>query len=243
MKIDKEKCTGCEACHPYCPVEAITTSEWEGKPVSDVVQEDCVECGVCLRSGVCPTDAFYMLELEWPRSIRAAFSNPFAIHPVTNMRGRGTEEMKTNDVTGRFRQGFAGVAVEMGRPWPGATFRDLQTVSMALAKFAVEFESQNPVTALMVDKKTGKINEEVLDERVLSAIIEFIIENGRLKETLETLKDIAAHIDTVFSVALISRVGQDGRIPTVSIAKEAGFSARPNTKTNVGLGRPLIEEV
>ena len=29
----------------------------------------------------------------------------------------------------------------------------------------------------------------------------------------------------------------------ISLAKEAGFSPRPNTKTNVGLGRPQIEEV
>lgn len=228
MKIDKEKCNGCESCHPYCPVEAINTIEWKGKSVSDVAQEDCLECGVFLRSGVCPKDALYMPELKWPRSVRAAFSNPFAIHPLTKMRGRGAEEMKINDVTGRFQQGFAGVAVEMGRPWPGTTFKDLQTVSMALAKLGVEFEPQNPVTGLMVDKKMGKINEEVLGERVLPAIIEFVIENSRLKEALETLKEVSARINTVFSLALISRVGQDGRIPTVSIAKEAGFSPSPN---------------
>ncbi len=243
MKIDKEKCIGCKDCHPYCMVGAITTVEWEGESVSHIVQEDCLECGICLRSGVCPTDAIYMPELEWPRSIRAAFSNPFVIHPSTGMRGRGTEEMKTNDVTGRFRRGFAGVAVEMGRPALGATFRDLQMVSMVVAKLGVEFEPQNPVTAIMIDTKTGKINEDILDERVISAIIEFTIENDRLKEALETLKNISTQIDTVFSVCLISRVSQEGAIPTVSIAKEAGFSPRPNTKTNVGLGRPLREEV
>ena len=80
--------------------------------------------------------------------------------------------MKTNDVTGRFPFGFAGVAVEMGRPGVSTSFRDLQTVAMAIARLGVEFEPANPVTELMADRKAGKIREEVLDERVLSAILE-----------------------------------------------------------------------
>jgi Pyruvate/2-oxoacid:ferredoxin oxidoreductase delta subunit len=238
MIIDKGKCIGCEACHPYCTVGAISTVEWEGESVSEINQDECVECGVCLRAEVCPTDAIVMPELEWPRSIRAAFSNPLIPHRITGIGGRGTEEMKTNDVTGRFRLGIAGVAVEMGRPGVGTTFRDLQTVSMALAKVGIEFEPQNPVTAIMADTKTGKINEDILDEKALSAIIEFTVDNDRLKEALTTLKEVSTQINTVFSVGLISRVGADGIIPTAAIAREAGFSPRENTKTNVGLGRP-----
>ena len=243
MQIDKQKCTGCEACHPYCTVGAITTVQWEGESVSEVNEDECVECGICLRSEVCPMDAIFMPDLEWPRSIRAAFSNPLIPHRITGIGGRGTEEMKTNDVTGRFRLGVAGVAVEMGRPGVGTTFRDLQTVSMALAKVGIEFEPQNPVTAIMVDTNTGKINEDILDEKALSAIIEFTVDNDRLREALKTLKEVSTRINTVFSVGLISRVGGDGTLPTVAIAREAGFSPRPNTKTNVGLGKPLMKEV
>lgn len=243
MKIDKEKCTGCEECHPYCPVEAIATVDWEGKPVSEIDQDQCVECGCCYkRSSVCPVDAIFMPTLEWPRSIREHFSNPDVKHPLTSGKGRGTEEMKTNDLTGRYRRGITGVAIEMGRPGVGTSVRDLQTVSMALARLGVEFEPLNPVAALMVDTKTGKFNEDVLQERVLSAIIEFKIETGRLKGVLAAIKEIARQIDTVFSLDLISRVDADGGIPTTTIALEAGYSPRPNTKTNVGLGRPLFEE-
>lgn len=239
MKIDPHQCKGTGACQPYCPVGAIATVEWEGRPVSEINQDECVECGVCQRSGVCPNDAIHQTELEWPRSIRSAFSNPTTSHRETNVGGRGTEEMKTNDVTGRFREGVAGVLVEMGRPGVGTRLRDLQKVTMAIAKLGVEFESRNPVTSLMSDQKTGQIREEILNEKVLSAIVGFMIENGRLKGSLEVLREVAHEIDTVFSLGLISKVGRDGEMGTVPIAKEAGFFPYPNTKTNVGLGRPL----
>ena len=243
MLIDKENCIGCEECHPYCPVEAIRSVEWKGGVVSEVDQVECVECGSCYkRSGVCPVDAIYMPKLEWPRSIREPFSNPHVKHPSTSGQGRGTEEMKTNDVTGRYLFGMAGVAVEMGRPGVGTSLRDLQTVAMAIARLGVEFEPNNPVAKLMADPKTGKVLDDVLDEKVLSAIIEFKVTVEKLQEVLLTIKAVSAKIDTVFSLDLISRVKPDGSTPVLAIAREAGFTPRPNTKTNVGLGLPRFQE-
>jgi len=243
MIIDKEKCIGCELCHPYCPVGAIATVEWEGESVSEIDQEACVECGTCNeRSHICPVEAIYRPELKWPRIVREHFSNPNASHPSTTTQGRGTEEMKTNDVTGRYGLEVAGVALEMGRPGTGTSFRDIQTVAMALAGLGVEFEPNNPVTTLMDDIKAGTFNPVVLEENVLSAILEFRISNDRLGEILRAIKKVATEIDTVFSLDLISRVESDGHIPVIPIAEAAGFSVRPNCKTNVGLGRPLSEE-
>ena len=242
MKIDQEKCTGCELCQPYCPVGAIVTVKRDGEMVSEIDQAECVECGACnLRARVCPTDAIYRPPLEWPRTVRETFSNPNAPHP-SGSRGRGTEEMKTNDVTGRYPRGMAGVVLEMGRPGIGASFRDIQTVAMRLAGVGVEFEADNPVSALMVDRRTGVFREDVLGEKVLSAILEFKVANERLKDVLLSIKDVAGRIDTVFSLGLISRVESDGRIPVEPIAREAGFPSRPNMKTNVGIGRPLFKE-
>ena len=243
MKIDKEKCIGCGECYPYCPVGAIQWVEWEGETVGEIDQDECVECDVCRdRARVCPVDAIYLPELKWPRTIRASFSNPHARHPSTDEQGRGTGEMKTNDVTGRYPRGIAGVVLEMGRPGVGTTLRDLQTATMILARIGVEFESDNPVAAIIADKKTGKINDEVLNEKVLSAMIEFRVENTRLREMLEVVKEVSEKIDTVFSLDLISRVNPDGTIPNATIAESAGFSPRPNTKTNVGLGKPRAKE-
>ena len=237
-------------CQDYCPVGAITTIEWKGESVSEVSQGDCVECGVCLASGICPTDAIYMPKLEWPRTLRAEFSNPSVPHSSAKRFGyqdsdgigRGTYEMKTNDVSGRFKRGFVGVALEIGRPGVGTAFRDIQTIGMALAQIGIKLEPQNPLTAFIVDKETGKLKEEILDERILSAIFEFVIKNEQLKGVLETVKAVSSKIDTVFSLDLFSRVNEDGRIPAVSIAEEAGFACCPAAKTNVGLGRPLAKD-
>jgi len=243
MLIDKEKCIGCEECHPYCPVGAISSVETENGTVSEIDQDECVECGACFkRAGVCPVDAIYMPKLAWPRSLREPFSNPHIKHPSTTGQGRGTEEMKTNDVTGRYGYGMAGVAIEMGRPGAGTSLRDMQTVAMALARLGVEFEPNNPVADLMKDQQTGEFKPEVLNEKVLSAILEFKIQNEKLVEALNAVKEVATRIDTVFSLDLISRVHPDGSMPALEIAKAAGFTPRPNTKTNVGLGRPLFKE-
>lgn len=236
MKIDPEKCSNCGICQPYCTVGAIVESK--KREVHEMVQDECVECGVCLRAAVCPTDAIFQQELAWPRTVRQEFSNPLIRHPSTGIGGRGTEEMKTNDATNRFRAGFAGIGLEFGRPSVGTRFSDVQTMAQALAPLGVQFETQNPVTALMIDKGKGLLKPEVLNEKVLSAIIEFIIPLEKLEEVLRKIKEVAPKLKTVVTMEMISRVGDDGAIPTLPIAKKVGFTPRPNTKTNVGLGRP-----
>ena len=240
MQIDREKCTGCEECHMYCTVEAIHSAE-DGS-ISIIDQDECVECGVCYRAKVCPTEAIYPEELKWPRSVRGFFSDPITVHKDTGLPGRGTEEMKTNDVTGRFRRGHAGVAVEMGRPRLGTRFRDVEIMAQAIAKAEATFEPKNPVTFLMVDKLTGKIREDVLNEKVLSAIIECEVQIDKLENLLSVIKATAPKLDTVFSLDLICRVGEKGEIPALPIAVKAGFTPRPNTKNNIGFGRPLARE-
>ena len=67
--------------------------------------------------------------------------------------GRGTDEIKMNDVTGRLRRGDAGLLVEMGRPGVGAYFRDIEKVAMAKC---CEWGVFNPVRAEVLLEKAGK---------------------------------------------------------------------------------------
>jgi NAD-dependent dihydropyrimidine dehydrogenase PreA subunit len=236
MKIDPEKCTNCGTCQPYCTVGAIVENK-KGE-VREVIEDECVECGVCLKANVCPVEAIYQQEITWPRRVRQEFSNPRAIHPGTKLAGRGTEEMKTNEITGRFQPGFAGIALEFGRPSVGVRFRDVQNVAQALVPLGVQFGQENPVTVLMVDKNKGIFESAILNEKVLSAILEFIIPLEKLEEVLRKIKEMTPKMRTVFSFSLISRIGEDGSIPPVAIAERVGFEPLPNTKTNLGLGRP-----
>jgi hypothetical protein len=247
MKIDPNKCIGCGKCKSYCTMWG-GVMRFERHPkiparVITVIDEDeCVECSVCLRSGCCPADALFQPPLDWPRIVRKNFSDPLKIHPETRIPGRGTEEMKTNEVTGRYRWGKFGMAFELGRPGVGARFHDVQRVAQALAALKVEFEENNPVTKLMVDRKKGLINPEVLGEKVLSAIVEFMISAENLPQILEVLDRVSKEIHTVFSGDIITRVGPDGSIPSVKSAQEMKRFISINGKSNVGLGRPRARE-
>lgn len=245
MKVEVTKCLGCGRCRNYCTMGAIGFVRTErGQICAEVDQHECVDCGVCFRAKVCPADALYEPLPAWPRSVRGTFSNPLVEHKETRIPGRGTEEMKTNDITGRFKLGEAGMAVEMGRPGIGARFTDIEKVAMALAAIGVTFEPKNPLTGLMADKTTGKMNPEVLNEKVLSAIIEMTVPLERVTEIVETVKKVTKEISCVCSFDLTCKVHPGNTIPAFELARLAGVQPTPNGKTNIGLGRPFyIEEV
>jgi ferredoxin len=268
MEIDKEKCVGCGNCHMICTMGAIALGE-DGKSVVD--QDECVECSTCYRVlrnegrrpgwvravrrvlasfrlgylaevDVCPTGALTPPELPWPRSIRATFSDPTTVHAGTGVHGRGTDEIKSNDVTGRLKRGEAGLVVEMGRPGTGAFFREIETVAIALARLQPVFEKENPVTQLMVNTQTGKIKDEVLNEKVLSAIIEMKTKLEKIPDFIRALEEVQKEVDTVISIGVASRCHPDGTLPHEEAVRKAGYVLSANGKTNLGLGRPLFKE-
>jgi NAD-dependent dihydropyrimidine dehydrogenase PreA subunit len=240
MRIDPDLCIACGQCAPYCPVKAIRLED--GADFAEIDFDECVECSNCLRMADCPTDAIYQQELVWPRTVRSLLSDPLTVAKESGITGRGTEEMKTNDVTGRFKRGFAGIAIELGRPILGARLYDVEKVAQAAASLGVEFEPQNPTTSLMEDPRTGKYKEEILNEKVLSAILEFSVRLDQLPQLFEIINQVATEIETVFSLDIATRVNPDGSVPVEPAVKAAGLWMAPNGKTNVGLGRPLVKE-
>lgn len=236
MQVDAELCSGDGLCVMYCPARAIHLVDHE----ATISQEECVECGVCVRLGVCKSSALTPPDaLPWPRSIRSILSDPMTEFKETGITGRGTEEMKTNDVTSRFQPGQLGVAIDVGRPNVGTALRDVDTITRAMARAGVAFEVKNPVTFLMADPATGALRDEILEERVMSAVVEFVIDEKRLFEVLRAIEAVAPQVDTVFSVGIISRVRPDGSIPVIAALTQLGHPARPEAKVNVGLGRRM----
>jgi NAD-dependent dihydropyrimidine dehydrogenase PreA subunit len=237
MKIIEEKCKKCLECLPYCPMGAIMVRNEK----MSIDQDNCVECGVCLRSEVCRQGAFVREELPWPRILRAEFSDPTIPHKRTDIRGRGTAEMKTNDVSGRIKRGEVGVAIELGRPGVGTRFSEVEKVIRELARLGVPLEEANPINALVQNREKGVFSPEILGEKVLSAIVEFKVCFDRLEETLEMLHQITPTLNTVASISLIGRSDRDGRIPLEQLLMQKRVLFYPNGKVNIGLGRPLAE--
>jgi ferredoxin len=263
MQIDQQKCVACANCVPVCAMGAIYIDPLVNR--ATVNQEECVECFACHRGmskehlnpvavrtirrflkllrirfdpepDVCPTDALTPQELSWPRIVRRAFSDPLVPHESTGVSGRGTEEVKTNDVTNRVKEGEVGFTVEFGRPGVGVRFHDIQKMTMALAKLPVKFEQKNPVYSLISDPATGTIRGDVLDEKVLSAIVELQTTLDRVPEILDTVDAVAAELDTIVAIGIATRCDAQGENRVEPLLAQRGYRGY-RAKTNLGLGR------
>src|SRR5271170_3906971 len=264
MKINPEKCVACGNCTYVCPMGAIYIDPVIHR--ATIQRDECVECYACYNGlsqehlnpafvrtvrkvfqamrlrfdpepDVCPTAAFEPDELAWPRIVRRAFSDPRVPHESTGVHGRGTEEVKTNDVSGRVKEGEAGFTIEFGRPGVGVWFRDIQEMCWALARAGVAFEKLNPVTSLMSDVSTGAIRSDILDEKVLSAIVEIKVPVERAEEIIRLVWDVERQIKTVVAIGVGVRCDQDGEENVVApILEKLGYKLE-RAKTNIGLGR------
>jgi len=268
MKIDAKKCVACGNCLPICPMGAIHIDSAIGR--ATINRDECVECFVCYRGmskehlnprmvriirgiarffrfrfdpepDICPTDAIVPEELSWPRIVRRAFSDPQVPHESTGIHGRGTAEVKTNDVTNRIKEGDAGFVVEFGRPGVGTRFEDIQRVTVALAVLGVEFEANNPVTSLMTDVSSGLIRKDILNEKVLSAIVEIKVCLERVPLILQKIKELSRTVNTVISVGVSTRCDASGNDALGEILEQEGYP-KYRGKTNLGLGR-IVQQI
>jgi ferredoxin len=264
MKINPEKCVACGNCTYVCPMGAIYIDQKIHR--ATINRDECVECYACFNGlsqehlnpvfvrtvrkifqtmrlrfdpepDVCPTAAFEPDELAWPRIVRRAFSDPRVPHESTGVHGRGTEEVKTNDVSGRVKVGEVGFTIEFGRPGVGVRFRDIQKMSTALAQAGVAFEKKNPVTSLMSDVATGTIREDILDEKVLSAILEIKVPVERAEEIIRLVWNVEKQVETVVALGVGVRCDPEGEENVVApILEKLGYKLE-RAKTNIGLGR------
>jgi len=263
MVINQKKCVACGNCVAICPMGAIYVDQTKNRAI--INDDACVECGTCYRGmstenlnpvmvrairkmakffrfrfepepDVCPTAAIEMNDLEMPRLIRQIFSDPVVEHKSTGIKGRGTEEVKTNDVSLRVNAGEVGYTIEFGRPGVGVRFSDIQEMTRTLAKEGVTFEKNNPITHLLTDTKTGDLRIDILNEKILSAIVEIKTTIGEVERVLDIVEEVGERIDTVIAVGISTRCedGQDMILGPL-LDKLGYYYSR--AKTNMGLGR------
>jgi ferredoxin len=264
MRIDADKCVACGNCTYVCPMGAIYIDPAIKRATVD--RNECVECYACFNGlsqehlnptlvrtlrklfqlvrlrfdpepDVCPTAAFAPEDLQWPRVVRRAFSDPRVPHESTGVQGRGTEEVKTNDVTGRVKQGEVGFTIEFGRPGVGVWFHEIQKMTGALAKAGVAFEKKNPITSLMTDVASGTLREDILGEKILSAIVEIKVPVERTEEIIGLVREVEKQVDTVIALGVGARCDENGEENVVApILERMGYKLE-RAKTNAGLGR------
>lgn len=199
--------------------------------------------------------------MSWPRTIRPLFSGAGrtlvsidkelklprrdfddVMEGMKGLGGRGTTDMKTVDLTRNLPHEDVDIAIELGRPALGTSFRDLEKVSTTLAQHGIEFDPHNNVSRI-IDTGTGRIKEEyeeVRGERTLSAVIKCRAPMEEVAGVCRLLERVAGEIDTVFTLFLVNRC-VDGEIPLLQKLEEQGIEVRENGKTNIGLGRPLAK--
>lgn len=237
--INEDLCTGCGTCLKYCTVGAISLDDG----VAVVDQQLCTECYVCLRQKVCPSNAIEPPELsDFYKVFQHILSDPVETIAETGVTGRGTEESKTNDVTGRVIRGEVGICIDMGRPGVGVYLRDAEKVAMAVARAGVKLAGpeHTPLAQLMTDLSTGKLRDDCLNYHLLSVIIEGKCQEHQLKDVLLALKQVEREIDTVFSLGIMVRVDEKGQTNALDCLDELGIPRPFRGKVNVGLGRPLV---
>ena len=264
MTINPKKCVACGNCTYVCPMGAIYIDPVIKRATID--RNECVECHACYNGlsqehlnptmvrtmrklfqmarlrfdpepDVCPTAAFEPDKLEWPRMVRRAFSDPRVPHESTGVAGRGTEEVKTNDVSGRVKLGEAGFTIEFGRPGVGVWFHEIQKMTLALARAGVSFEKKNPITSLMSDVSTGTLREDIMGEKIMSAIVEIKVSAERTEEIISLVHDVEKQIDTVVAIGVGVRCDADGEDRQVGpVLERLGYHLE-RAKTNIGLGK------
>ena len=237
ITVDPMKCRGCGTCVPYCTVGAIDLED--GLAIVD--SHRCTDCYVCVRNNVCPAQAMHPAPLEgFNENFRHILSDPTETTGETGVPGRGTEEAKTNDVTGRFGRDEAGIAIDMGRPGIGTRMSDVETVAKAVVRAGLRLEKpQTSPLGKVVDISTGEMDPSIRDYYLLSIIVEGKCPLNRLRDVLKALKEVEDKIDTVFSVGLILRTDENGNHPSLRVVEEFGINP-VRGKVNVGLGRPLV---
>jgi ferredoxin len=264
MWINPDKCVACGNCTYVCPMGAIYIDPVIKRAKVD--RDECVECYSCFHGmsqehlnptivrgmrklfqmmrlrfdpepDVCPTAAFEPDKLEWPRVVRRAFSDPRVPHESTGVQGRGTEEVKTNDVSGRVKYGEVGFTIEFGRPGVGVWFHEIQKMTWALARAGVAFEKKNPITSLMSDVATGTIREDILGEKILSAIVEIKVTADRTEEIIRLVREVESQVDTVIALGVGARCDDSGEETVIApMLEKLGYNL-VRAKTNIGLGR------
>ena len=95
----------------------------------------------------------------------------------------------------------------------------------------------------MSDVATGTLREDIMGEKVLSAIVEIKVPVERTEEIVRLVWAVEKQVDTVIALGVGTRCDADGEDHVVApILERLGYKL-DRAKTNIGLGRITNPEV
>jgi hypothetical protein len=91
--------------------------------------------------------------------------------------------------------------------------------------------------SLMSDVNTGTLREDILHEKVLSAIVEIKVPAARTEEIIRLVWDVEKKMETVVALGVGVRCDGQGEDEVIApILEKLGYQPQ-RAKTNMGLGR------
>jgi hypothetical protein len=89
----------------------------------------------------------------------------------------------------------------------------------------------------MTEVATGTLREDILGEKVMSAIVEIKAPVARMEEIIRLVWEVEKHLDTVVAIGVGARCDEQGEDAVVApILERMGYRLE-RAKTNAGLGR------
>jgi hypothetical protein len=89
----------------------------------------------------------------------------------------------------------------------------------------------------MTDKVKGTLEPDLLNEKILSAIVEIRTAIEEVPQVLDTVAAVSLRIDTVMALGVSTRCDEDGNDELLApLLQDLGYSLE-RAKTNMGLGR------
>ena len=89
----------------------------------------------------------------------------------------------------------------------------------------------------MSDIASGTLREDILNEKVLSAIVEIKVPVERTEEIIRLVWEVEKQISTVIALGIGTRCESDGQERVVApILQKLGYKLE-RAKTNIGIGR------
>jgi hypothetical protein len=83
----------------------------------------------------------------------------------------------------------------------------------------------------------GTIREDILDEKIMSAIVEIKVPVARVEEIIRLVHEVEQRSTTVVTIGVGVRCDSDGEDHVVApILEQLGYKLE-RAKTNIGLGR------